>query len=82
MMSKIKVIGRRCQIPLLWFQKIVGKLRHESIGIPSVKGLSIPIHDTMREATNTTFMIKTLRHAFRDLRILLRIATRNLTHVK
>ena len=47
-MLEVEVVGRKKHIPLLRFQKIVGKIRHVAIGIPSGKGIFTPLHDALR----------------------------------
>ena len=72
------MIGRRRYILLLRFQKIIGKLRHAALGIPSGKNLFTPLHDALRTGSDKIIITKLLRHTFR----LLRLATNDPIHVK
>ena len=81
-MLEVKAARRKRQIPLLRFQKIVGKLRHAAFGIPSGKGLFTPLHDAIRDEKQIISVTQLLRHIFRDWRILLRLASKTLTYVK
>ena len=81
-MLEVKAVGRKKHIPLLRFQKNVGKLRHAAICIPSGKGFFIPLHDALRDEKEVISVMKLLRHTFRDWRILLRLVSKNPTHVK
>ena len=72
-----KAVGREKHIPLLRFQKNVGKLRHAAICIPSGKGFFIPLHDALRDGKEIISVTKILRHTYRDWRILLRLASKS-----
>ena len=82
MMVEMKAIGRIRHIPLLRFQKIIGKLRYAALGIPSGKGLFTPLHDALRTGSEKIIVTKLLRHSFRDWRTLLRLATKDPVRVK
>ena len=79
---EVQGIDRRCQIPLLRFRKIVGKLRHESLGIPSGEGLFTLLFDALQGFIETIIITETLRHTFHDWIILLQLVNKSLTNVK
>ncbi|KAL7548503.1 hypothetical protein ACHAWF_011783 [Thalassiosira exigua] len=79
-----KVLRMRRGVPLKRMQRLVGKLRHASIGIPAGKYLFGPINRLMAREHKFIFWdrVPEAARALRDLGQLLREAATEPTHVK
>ena len=71
-------------VPFKRFEKLVGKLRHATIGIPAGKALFGPINRLIALHPTTIFWNRcpTVKQALNDWRQLLREASREPTHAK
>jgi hypothetical protein len=81
---ELKAILRLKRVPRKRLEKIVGKLRHTSIGIPAGRGLFGPVN-TALATPNEWFPLgqkHTLSLALKDWSYLIRVANWELTHCK
>lgn len=73
-LQELKTIGRKRNIPLERYQKILGRLRHAAIGIPTGKGLFTPLYIALKSNPKIVHLNKDIVLALRDWRTLIKMA--------
>ena len=79
---ELKRIVRCKNIPLQRYQKIVGKLRHTALGIPTGKGLFTPLCEAIRTNPRFFHLNKSVKLAFRYWKVLINMTTSTSINVK
>ena len=73
-LQELKTIGRKGNILLERYQKILGQLRHAAIGIPTGKGLFTPLYIALKSTPKIVYLNQDIVLALRDWRTLIKMA--------
>ena len=75
-LQELKTIGRRRNIPLERYQKILGMLRHAAIGIPTGKGLFTSLYRALKSTPKIVHLNQDIVLALRDWRTLIKMTAK------
>ena len=86
--GKIEAIGELIDrakaarsIPRRDYEKLLGKIRHASLGVPGSAGLFTPLNMALRERSRWARLSLEVKEALGDFRVLLKSAAKEPTHV-